>query len=74
MNTEPPESVPPLTSMPLVRTDAPVPPQVHLVVMDTGGIFGAYLDGALAMRIAQEIEGVVCAIPVTADFRTGAPK
>lgn len=67
----PPESVPPLASMPPTAAESRIPPvpEVYLVVMDRGGIFGAYFDAMLALNVAQSIEGVVCTIPLTADFR-----
>jgi hypothetical protein len=61
----PPESVPPLTAMPTVAAESnALAPHAYLVVMDRGGIFGAYLEAALALEIAQNIDGVVCTVPV----------
>lgn len=51
------------------RTIVPPAPEVYLVVMDGGGIFGAWLDAGRALEAAQAIKGVVCTVPVTADFR-----
>lgn len=43
--------------------------KVYVVVMDTGGLFGMFLDPDLAERKAQTIAGVVAALPITADYR-----
>lgn len=42
---------------------------LYIVVMDRGGIFGAWFDEARATEAAQNIGGVVCEVPITADFR-----
>lgn len=47
----------------------PPAPEVYLVIMDRGGIFGAYFDAMLALNVAQSIEGVVVTVPIAADFR-----
>ncbi len=44
-------------------------PTVYLVVMDRGGIFGAFLDDKRAMEAAEAIEGVVAPVPAIADYR-----
>ena len=70
-----PESVPPMMAMPPTATESRVavstPPgmPVYIVVMDRGGIFGAWLEGARAIEAARNIEGVVCSVPIMADFR-----
>jgi len=43
--------------------------KVHLVVMDSGGIFGAFLDAERASEAARNIEGVVAVLPVAEDYR-----
>lgn len=49
------------------------PGKVFLVVMERGGIFGAYVDSEeLATARAEAIEGVVVALPIAADFRPGS--
>lgn len=45
---------------------------VYLVVMDRGGLFGAYLKREPAERSAEAIEGVVAAVPMLADYRQPA--
>lgn len=42
---------------------------IYLVVMDTGGLFGTYLDRDRAFRNAESIGGVVAALPIAADYR-----
>ena len=42
---------------------------VYLVVMDTGGLFGTYLDRDRAYRYAESIGGVVAELPIAADYR-----
>lgn len=42
---------------------------VYLVVMDRGGLFGAYLQRERAEESAKAIEAVVAAVPVLADYR-----
>lgn len=42
---------------------------VYLVVMDRGGIFGAYLERDRAEETARAIEAVVAEVPVIADYR-----
>lgn len=42
---------------------------VYLVVMDRGGLFGAYLEQERAEQAAQAIGAVVAAVPVLADYR-----
>lgn len=39
------------------------------MIMDRGGIFGAELDASRALEAARNIGGVVCTLPITADFR-----
>jgi hypothetical protein len=46
----------------------PDQPQVYLVVTGTG-IHGAYFGAERAGEIAEAIEGVIVALPITADFR-----
>lgn len=43
---------------------------VYLVVMDRGGLFGTYLERERAEQVAQNIDAVVAAVPVLADYRT----
>lgn len=43
--------------------------RIYLVVLDIGGLYGAYMDGAFADRMARAVDGVVCAVPVIADYR-----
>lgn len=42
---------------------------VYLVVMDRGGVFGAYFSPYSAEETAEAIQGVVVALPVLQDFR-----
>lgn len=42
---------------------------IYLVVMDRGGLFGAYLERAHAEKTAKAIEAVVAAVPILVDFR-----
>lgn len=42
---------------------------IYLVVMDTGGLFGTYLDRDRAFRSAEAVGGVVAELPITADYR-----
>jgi hypothetical protein len=44
-------------------------PEVYLVVMDRGGIFGAWFDSGRALEAARNIKGVVCTVPIATDFR-----
>lgn len=46
--------------------------EVYLVVLDRGGIFGAWCDQERALGAARDVEGVVCALPILADFRPEA--
>lgn len=45
------------------------PDLAYLVLLDQGGIFGAYTDEEAARKRAQAIEGVVLAAPIIADYR-----
>lgn len=45
-------------------------PAVHLVIIQPGGLFGAYLDEERAHEAARNVEGVVAAVPITGDYRT----
>jgi len=47
---------------------------VYLVVLDRGGLFGAYLDRERAHEAARHTHSVVVALPVEADYRTDVPK
>jgi hypothetical protein len=42
---------------------------VYLVIMDRGGIFGAYLDGDRAHQAAKSTASVVVELPISADYR-----
>lgn len=42
---------------------------IFLVVLDPGGLHGAYLDRDLAHRVAEAVEGVVAELPVASDYR-----
>lgn len=44
---------------------------LFLVVMDRGGIYGAYFDQSRADLMARSIEGVVAKVPIVADHRVG---
>lgn len=54
-------------------TDESTTECVYLVVMDTGGLFGTYLNRDRAVRNAQSISGVVAELPIAADFRPAPP-
>lgn len=43
--------------------------KAYLVVMDRGGLFGAYLERESADKTAQAIGAVVVAVPIVADYR-----
>lgn len=45
----------------------------YLVIMDRGGVFGAYLSEDKAIEQATAIDGVVVEVPVVADFRWKSP-
>jgi hypothetical protein len=54
----------------------PLPREVEFVygvVMDEGGLFGIYVELTRAMNAARAINGIVCPLPVLADYRTGVP-
>jgi len=42
---------------------------VYFVVMDRGGLFGAWLEQERAEQAAQAIGAVVASVPVLADYR-----
>lgn len=42
---------------------------VYLVVMDRGGVFGAYLDFDRAREAASNIRGVLVILPIIEDYR-----
>lgn len=42
---------------------------VYLVVMDRGGLFGAYFNEHRAGEVAESIQGAVAALPLTEDHR-----
>jgi len=44
-------------------------PYVHLVIMDTGGMFGIYYDYDRAVEVARNIFGTVTNLPIHRDFR-----
>jgi hypothetical protein len=51
-------------------SEAPVGACVHVVVMESGGLFGMYVDKEeIAKKCAQAIDGVVFSIPVSHDYR-----
>lgn len=41
----------------------------YLVVIDRGGIIGAYLDKAIATERARQVDGVVVEVPIVVDYR-----
>jgi hypothetical protein len=43
--------------------------KAYLVVMDRGGLFGAYLEHESADKAAQAIGAVVVTAPIIADYR-----
>lgn len=43
---------------------------VYLVVMDRGGLFGAFLDFDRAREAARNINGVLVALPIAEDYRS----
>jgi hypothetical protein len=43
--------------------------EAYLVVIDSSGLFAVYFDALMASAVARELKGVVCAVPITADFR-----
>ena len=45
------------------------PEAVYLIILDQGGLFGAYLDAKLAIRKARAVKGVVAVLPIVGDFR-----
>jgi hypothetical protein len=47
------------------------PTFAYLVIYDTNGLGGAWLDGDQAHEFARNTNSVVVKLPVTADFRTG---
>jgi hypothetical protein len=82
MSADPPAGKPPMSSLPPAAAEGragedgprkrviiPPAPEVYLVIQDRGGIFGAYLDAYRAMEAARNIGGVVCTLPIAADFR-----
>lgn len=50
--------------------DAKDSTRVYLVVLDRGGLFGAYVDQGVADRAARAAGALVAAVPVIADYRT----
>lgn len=42
---------------------------VYLVVMDRGGLFGAYFNEHAADEVAESIQGAVAALPILVDHR-----
>jgi hypothetical protein len=53
----------------LVPGGIPPAPEAYLVIMDRGGMFGVWFDSSRALEAARNIGGVVCTVPIAADFR-----
>lgn len=59
----------------MTARNLPVTSYVHLVMLpERAGLYGAWLDEAVAHEHARKIGGVVAAVPISGDYRARQPE